>query len=127
MAQQISPVLRILIVDDEALIRWSLNEQLSTAGYEVHEAGDGASALAYFSEESPQIDLVVLDLKLPDSDGVTLLRKIKRVCPTCRVILMTAFGSPETLQSARDSGAYDVLAKPFDLDHMLRTVEQALH
>lgn len=126
MAEKISASARVLVVDDEALIRWSLNERLSSVGYEVQEAGDGASALTYFREGAPRIDLVVLDLKLPDVDGVDLLKQIKCLCPTCRVVLMTAFGTPDKLADARNNGAYDVVGKPFDLDEMLRVVEGAL-
>ena len=126
MSEKISPPARVLVVDDEALIRWSLNERLSSAGYEVHEAGDGATALNYFRDGAPRIDLVVLDLKLPDADGVDLLKKIKRLSPACRVILMTAFGTPDKLVDARNNGAYDVVSKPFNLDKMLQAVERAL-
>ena len=126
MGERISAPARVLVVDDEALIRWSLNERLSSVGYDVEEAGDGASALTYFRDGAPRVDLVVLDLKLPDVDGVDLLKQIKRLCPTCRVVLMTAFGTPDKLAEARNSGAYDVVAKPFNLDNMLRVVECAL-
>ena len=126
MGENISPPARVLVVDDEALIRWSLNERLSSAGYEVHEAGDGASALNYFRDGAPRIDVVVLDLKLPDADGVDLLKEIRRLSPTCRVILMTAFGTTDKLVDARNNGAYDVVSKPFNLDKMLQAVERAL-
>jgi DNA-binding NtrC family response regulator len=126
MAEKISPPARVLVVDDEALIRWSINERLSSAGYEVQEAKDGASTLGYFRDGAPRIDLVVLDLKLPDADGVDLLRQIKRVSPGCRVILMTAFSTPDKLLDARKAGAYAVVPKPFNLDQMLQTVERAL-
>jgi DNA-binding NtrC family response regulator len=125
MARQFSPPARILVVDDETLIRWALNQRLSGAGYHVDEAKDGASALAYFRAGEPPIDLVLLDLKLPDVDGVTLLKMIKRRSPLCRVILMTAFGTAETLQEARNSGVEDVLAKPFDLELAVKAVERA--
>jgi two-component system, NtrC family, response regulator AtoC len=125
VSRQFSPPARILVVDDETLIRWALNERLSSLGYHVDEAGDGASTLAYFRDGAPPIDLVLLDLKLPDADGVTLLKKIKHHSPTCRVILMTAFGTAETLQDARDNGVDEVLAKPFDLDLMVQAVERA--
>ena len=124
-ARQFSPPARILVVDDETLIRWALNERLSSLGYHVDEAGDGASTLAFFREGAPPVDLVLLDLKLPDSDGVTLLKKIKHRSPACRVILMTAFGTAEKLQDARDNGVDEVLAKPFDLDLMVQAVERA--
>jgi two-component system, NtrC family, response regulator AtoC len=126
MTEKISPPARVLIVDDEALIRWSLSERLSGAGYAVCDAGDGAAALQYFRDGESPIDLVVLDLKLPDTDGVTLLKEIKRLRPTCRMILMTAFGSPDALAEARRQGVFEVLPKPFNLDRMVTTVEQAL-
>jgi two-component system, NtrC family, response regulator AtoC len=126
MGERIFAPARVLVVDDEGLIRWSLTERLSSVGYDVEEAGDGASALRYFREGAPRVDLVVLDLKLPDADGVDLLKQIKRLCPTCRVVLMTAFGTPDKLADARSHGAYDVVAKPFNLDKMVRVVEEAL-
>ncbi|HEY7443437.1 MAG TPA: response regulator [Vicinamibacterales bacterium] len=125
MGRQFPPPARILVVDDETLIRWALNQRLSSAGYHVDEAKDGASALAYFRAGEPPIDLVLLDLKLPDVDGVTLLKMIKRRSPLCRVILMTAFGTAETLQEARNNGVNDVLAKPFDLELAVKAVERA--
>jgi DNA-binding NtrC family response regulator len=121
-----SPSASVLLVDDEALIRWALSERFSQAGYEVREAGDGTSALAYFREGEPRIDLVVLDVQLPDANGIDLLKQIQRLCPSCRVILMTAFGTTDILQDARDNGAYDLLRKPFDIDHMFDTVQRAL-
>src|SRR5688572_32118553 len=90
MAERISAPARVLVVDDEALIRWSLSERLASAGYEVEEAGDGETAIGYFRQGAPHIDLVVLDLKLPDADGVTLLKQIKRLSPASRVVMMTA-------------------------------------
>jgi DNA-binding NtrC family response regulator len=127
MARHFSPPGRILVVDDEPLIRWALNERLSSAGYHVDQAEDGASTLAYFRAGEPPIDLVLLDLKLPDSDGVTLLKIIKRHSPSCRVILMTAFGAAEKLLEAQKSGVEEVLAKPFDLDLVLQVVERTWH
>lgn len=125
-APRISPSPRVLIVDDEALIRWALSDHLASAGYTVCEAEDGGSALGYFRDGAPRIHLVVLDVNLPDADGIDLLKLIRHRCPTCRVVLMTAFGTAETLQAARDNGADDLLAKPFDLEDMLQTVRRTL-
>lgn len=97
---RISPPPRVLVVDDEALIRWALSDRLASAGWLVCEAGDGCSALAHFREGGPQIDLVVLDVNLSDANGLDLFKQIRHICPTCRVVLMTAFGTPDTLQKA---------------------------
>lgn len=126
MSATISPAARVLVVDDETLIRWSLHQRLSGAGYEVHEAGDGSAALKHFENGQLPVDLVLLDLKLPDTDGLSLLRRIRRHRPDCPVILMTAFGSPEALQAARNDGVYEVVSKPFDLDYMVGLVRRAL-
>jgi two-component system nitrogen regulation response regulator GlnG len=123
---RIFPSLRALIVDDEALIRWALSKRFSQAGYEVCEASDGASALAHFRPGAPRIDLVLQDVNLPDANGIELLTQIKRLCCTCRVVLMTAFDTPATLEEARRGGAYEVLPKPFDIDDMLETAQRGL-
>ena len=120
------PIGRVLVVDGEALIRWSLAEGLSAAGYEVHEAGDGSETLAYFQADAAPFDLVLLDLELPDADGVSLLKRIRQICPGCRVILMTAFGAPDTLQEAQKAGVHTVAPKPFQLERMVEMVRRAL-
>ena len=84
-------------MDDEALIRWSLAERLTSEGYEVLEAETGAAAL----EKLPEgVDLVLLDYKLPDTDGVSVLRKIKEFDQDILVILLTAYASVETAVEA---------------------------
>ena len=113
----------ILVVDDEALIRWSLTERLKSEGYEVLEAETGAAAL----EQLPEgIDLVLLDYKLPDTDGVAVLRKIKEFDQDILVIMLTAFASVETAVEAMKLGAYHFANKPFNLDEVVATVERAL-
>ena len=113
----------ILVVDDEALIRWSLTERLKSEGYEVLEAETGAAAL----EKLPEgIDLVLLDYKLPDTDGVSVLRKIKEFDQDILVILLTAYASVETAVEAMKLGAYHFANKPFNLDEVVATVERAL-
>jgi two-component system, NtrC family, response regulator AtoC len=113
----------ILVVDDEQLIRWSLAERLRAEGYDVLDAETGASAL----EQAQQgVDLVLLDYKLPDLDGVTILRRLKELDPDTLVILLTAYASVETAVTAMKLGAYHFVNKPFDLDAIAAMVEQAL-
>ena len=117
---------RVLIVDDEPLIRWSLAEGLGREGYVVFEAGDRQSALSYFGGGAEAVDLVLLDLRLPDSTDLGLLEHIKELAPACQVILITAHGSPELVREARDKGAFRVMGKPFDIDEVIGFVGQAL-
>jgi len=116
--------LRVLIVDDEPLIRWSLAETLSEYGHHVTEASDGASALTSLdSQESP--DVIVLDYRLPDSSDLSLLKYLKYVDPNIEVIMMTAFGAPEMTCQALSLGVWCVVPKPFEVQEMADLVTQA--
>jgi two-component system response regulator AtoC len=115
----------ILVVDDEALVRWSLRERLNADGYDILEAGLASEALERLSAID-SIDLVLLDYKLPDGDGLTVLRRIKETSPEIQVILMTAFSSVETAVEAMKLGAYHYVNKPFNLDEVVMLVEKAL-
>ena len=113
----------ILVVDDEALIRWSLSERLHAEGYEVLEADTGKGAL----EKLPEgVDLVLLDYRLPDTDGVSVLKSIKEFDQDILVILLTAYASIDTAVEAMKQGAYHFANKPFNLDEIATTVERAL-
>ena len=116
---------RVLVVDDELLIRWSLNEGLARAGFEVIEAEDARGALARFAPDAPPIDVVVLDLRLPDSADLSVLQRIRELSPATPVIMMTAYGTPETTQDALRLGAREVISKPFDLHRMVAIVTDA--
>jgi len=94
----------ILVVDDEQLIRWTLKQQLNAHGFDVVEAGSGAEALAAFGET---VDLVLLDFRLPDTDGLTVLRQLKDLQPTVPVILLTALASIQPAVEAIKHGAFD--------------------
>ena len=120
-----SPALRVLVIDDEALIRWSIVETLTDLGYSVVEAGDGNSALRTLDDASKPIDVILLDYRLPDSDSLTLLSTIRRRAPTSQVIMMTAYGTPDVTKGALDLGAWRVMNKPFDMREMASAVQQA--
>jgi two-component system, NtrC family, response regulator len=107
--------LRVLIVEDETLIRWAVAETLTEAGHTVMQATDGATALQAVAQTSDPFDVVLLDFRLPDSDGLSLLEQIRKRAPLCAVVMMTAFGTPEMMAQAERLGVYEVVAKPFDV------------
>ena len=119
-----SPGLSILVVDDESLIRWSLSESLAAFGHEIVEAGDGSSALHAVATTARPFDVILLDLRLPDSNDLSLLSHLRRLAPQSRIIMMTAFGTPDLLQGALDLGACRVVNKPFELADVASLVQR---
>jgi DNA-binding NtrC family response regulator len=118
-------VLRILVVDDEALIRWSLVQTLSDHGHCAEEARDGVTAVRAVAEASQPFDVALLDLRLPDSNDLTLLSRLRQLSPRTQFILMTAFGTTEIVQAALDMGAFRVVAKPLDMNDAAALVMRA--
>ncbi len=114
---------RILIVDDEKLVRWSLVEDLGKEGYQADAAADGAEAIAKC--EAELYDIVLLDIRLPDSNGIEVLQKLKRLDPHVIVMMMTAYGDVETAVEAMKAGAHDYIGKPFNLAEIRTRVERA--
>jgi len=112
----------ILVVDDEAEIRDLLTDLLKDAGYKSQHATTGAEALAAVAKQMP--DLVMMDIKLPDQDGLAVLRQLKREHPDLEVIVMTAFGGSSSAIKAMENGAYDYVTKPFEMDDLLATLKR---
>ena len=113
----------ILIIDDDPLIRKTLSSHLSRRNFEVHLAEEGEQGLVKYTENVP--DLVILDIRLPDIDGLEALRKIKDKNKNACVVIMTAYDDMKTTVEAIKSGAYEYLVKPLDFVELDLTVEKA--
>ena len=112
----------VLVVDDEADIRDLLTDLLDEEGYAVRTAGTGAAALEEIEKAQP--DLVMMDVQLPDQDGIALLKQLKRDHDDLEVIVMTAFGGSSTAIKAMEHGAYDYVTKPFEIEDLLATLRR---
>lgn len=115
---------KILIVDDEELMRITLGDSLKKEGYEVAVACDGQEGWKKFREMYPA--LILADLKMPGIDGITLLEKIKEISPETMIIMMTGYGTIESAVQAMKLGAYDYITKPFLPEDMVLLVKRAV-
>jgi len=116
---------RILVVDDEADIRGLVSEILAEEGYEVEVAADAAAARRACARQEP--DLVLLDIWMPDMDGITLLREwSEKQTLRCPVVMLSGHGTVETAVEATRLGAFDFVEKPLSIAKLLRTAERAL-
>lgn len=120
-----SPALRVLVVEDELLIRWSIAETLAHDGHAVIEAEDGATAVQALRASPEPVDAVLLDYRLPDSNDLTLLATIPGLSPHSAVMLMTAYGTPEVIQRALDRGVYGALSQPFEMSAVKELLSRA--
>jgi DNA-binding NtrC family response regulator len=117
-------IARVLVVDDEPLIRWSLAEALRDLGYDVEDAADGRTACERVSQ-APPFDVVLLDFRLPDSNDLRLFSRLRQLAPAARIVLMTAYGTADVISEALARGAFRVLSKPFEIEHVASLVSEA--
>lgn len=115
---------KVLIVDDQNGIRVLLVEVFSNEGYNTFQASNGKLALEIVRKESP--DLVLLDMKIPGMDGLDILKHIKQIDPSIKVIMMTAYGELDMIKEATDLGALMHFTKPFDIDDLRQAVNSQL-
>ena len=123
MPQEIADRLRILVVDDEAVVRESLSEWFEEDGHAVQTASDAQDALRHL-KQSPW-DLALVDIKMPGMDGLELQRRMREVSPDITVIIMTAHSDLDSAVAAYQGGAFEYLPKPFDVDEVVALVRRA--
>jgi two-component system response regulator AtoC len=113
----------ILVADDDASIRSLLKQLLTDEGYSITEAATGTEVVTQVSQNSP--DLVIMDVRMPELNGIEALPKVKNASPKTAVLIMTAFGSSRAAIDAMQLGAFDYITKPFELDKIAHTVKRA--
>ena len=115
---------KILVVDDEASHRTMLKAVLSSEGYQIFEADDGKTAIEAVEREF--YDLILIDVRMTELDGIEAMQEIKKISPAIPIIIMTAYGSVKTAVGALKSGAYDYLTKPLDIEELKILIHKAL-
>lgn len=115
---------KILVIDDEAIIRVSCKRTLASEGYDVALASRCREGLDILEREP--VDLVLLDLKMPDMDGIELLPLLREKWPDTKVIVISGYGTDETAEKTMKLGAHTYLKKPFTPDTLLNSISEAL-
>jgi two-component system response regulator AtoC len=115
---------KILIIDDEKLIRWALEQHLLKQGYQVATAESAEKGLVLFTEDAP--DLLLLDNCLPDMTGIQLLEKLHVREQKFKVIMITAYDMSETAVKSMNLGAYEYISKPFNLEELTALIKKTL-
>lgn len=116
---------KILLVDDAAFMRTTIKNCLTKAGYEnLLEAGDGKQAVEIFQKEKP--DLIIMDITMPNMDGIEALQVIKQLDANAKVVMCSAMGQETMVVQAIQLGALDFIVKPFKPDRILKTVSKIL-
>lgn len=116
--------IKILIVDDEQIVRDSLTHWFEEDGYQVESAEDGFDVLRNL--EPGKYDIMLVDIKMPKLNGLELLEKVKEIDPECVVIMITAYASVPTAVQALKNGAYDYVTKPIDPDELSHLIQNAI-
>lgn len=125
MGGSINMAQKILIVDDAAFMRMMIKDILTKNGFEVvGEAADGAQAVEKYKETLP--DLVTMDITMPEMDGITALKEIKKLNPSAKIIMCSAMGQQAMVIDAIQAGARDFIVKPFQADRVLEAIGKAL-
>ena len=117
-------VTRIMVIDDEPLMRMTVQDASGGRRVRGHRAETGEKGLTLFREN--QADILITDLKLPDMDGIQILKEVKTISPETQVILITAYGSIDSAVTAMKEGASDYLTKPFSMDELLLIIKRIL-
>jgi len=112
---------KVLVVDDENIVRESINRVLSESGYNINTAANGAIAINKVSKES--FDIAFVDLKMPDIDGMEVVRYIRKTRPTVQVVIITGYGTKENANEAKTLGVSDFISKPLTPD-MINSLAQ---
>ena len=112
----------LLVVDDAAFMRMRCSKLLTENGYKVIEAENGAQAVQLYQQHKP--DAVLLDITMPEMDGLTALKEIRKLDPNAKVAMVTAMGQQSIVMEALKSGARDFVLKPFQSDRVLGTVKK---
>ncbi len=114
----------VMVVDDAAFMRMKCAKLLTENGYEVVEASNGAEAVETYKSKKP--DAVLLDITMPDMDGLTALKEVMKIDPDAKVAMVTAMGQQSIVMDALKAGAKDFVIKPFDADRVLAAVKKML-
>lgn len=116
---------RILIVDDAAFMRMMIRDILTKNGYDVvGEASDGAQAIEKYKEYKP--DLITMDITMPEMDGITALKEIRKLDPNAKVIMCSAMGQQAMVIDAIQAGAKDFIVKPFQADRVIEAIKKTM-
>lgn len=115
---------KVLVVDDAEFLRMRISRILTTKGYEVLEADSGLTAVSTYRASKP--DVVVMDITMPEMDGLTALKEIKAIDPEARVLILTALGQESVAMDSVKAGACDFIVKPFEPERVVSAIERAL-